>query len=150
MSVHMCMCVCLCVYRRHELEKKALNDQLARTMQLFQEQLANTIKMAAMLQVQTHTHTHTRPCAWFTKSTPPYRLHATCHKGRQTQGHYFGKPFSDHRACLCVCVCVCHNPQAQRIMTGAPAQDAPTLPQVPLPQEVDEPPTEDEIRDYGR
>ncbi len=58
-------------------------------MKLFQEQLAHTIKMAAMLQ-------------------------------------------------------------AQRIMTGAPAEAAPQLPQVPLPQEVDEPPTEEEIKDYAR
>lgn len=42
---------CLCAHR-HETEKKDLSDQLSKTMKLFQEQLAHTIKMAAMLQAQ--------------------------------------------------------------------------------------------------
>ncbi len=75
--------------RRHEAEKKTLNDQLAKTMKLFQEQLAQTVKMAAMLQ-------------------------------------------------------------AQRIMTGAPPAAAPELPSMPLPHEVDEPPTVEEIEEYAQ
>lgn len=40
--------------------------------------------------------------------------------------------------------------QAQRIMTGAPASSVPDLPPVPLPQEVDEPPSPEEVVEYGR
>lgn len=34
-----------------EQEKGALQEQIAKTMRMFQEQLAQTVKMAAMLQV---------------------------------------------------------------------------------------------------
>lgn len=40
--------------------------------------------------------------------------------------------------------------QAQRIMTGQQAGPVPELPTVPLPTEVDEPPTREEIQEYGR
>lgn len=37
-----------------EQEKGALQEQIAKTMRMFQEQLAQTVKMAAMLQVSLH------------------------------------------------------------------------------------------------
>jgi len=74
--------------RRHDEERRGLEAQLGKTMQMFQEQLAHTVRMAAMLQ-------------------------------------------------------------AQRIMTGAPPEAAPDLPTVPLPQEVDEPPSPEEVEEYA-
>jgi hypothetical protein len=40
--------------------------------------------------------------------------------------------------------------QAQRIMAGAPPMSAPELPTMPLPNEVDEPPTIEEVKEYAR
>jgi hypothetical protein len=49
---------CLPILCRHEQEKKGLNEQLAKTMRLFQDQLAQTVKMAAMLQVHDQLPQH--------------------------------------------------------------------------------------------
>lgn len=40
--------------------------------------------------------------------------------------------------------------QAWRLRSGAPPSDMPAVPEIMLPQGVDDPPTEDEIKEYAK